>query len=201
MRLGRLVLPCSWLRLTSLIPIVVGVKSSKSPPNLFATTVLWRQGSSSVWRSSAFAGSSRSGSGLALSQAGFALPLPTAASIFLSGLTLETEHLLKNVEPHSVGLDCSYLVARWIQYGFPDVRGRFPDPEINFPDSFLKFPDSLSREFRPKPQRRQRFFGCKRASRGSKSRKFPVFSLMIREFDLESSSHQTASSANLLDAG
>ena len=28
-----------------------------------------------------------------------------------------------------------------------------------------------------------------------KSRKFPVFSLMIREFDAESSSHQTASSA------
>ena len=28
-----------------------------------------------------------------------------------------------------------------------------------------------------------------------KSRKFPVFSLMIRELDVESSSHQTASSA------
>jgi len=34
------------------------------------------------------------------------------------------------------------------------------------------------------------------ASRGSKSRKFPVFSLMIREFDAESILHQTASSAN-----
>jgi len=31
--------------------------------------------------------------------------------------------------------------------------------------------------------------------RALKSRKFPVFSLMIREFDVESSSHQTASSA------
>ena len=38
--------------------------------------------------------------------------------------------------------------------------------------------------------------GPKSGRKRPKSRKFPVFSLMIREFGLESGSHQTASSAN-----
>src|SRR5271156_3876822 len=41
----------------------------------------------------------------------------------------------------------------------------------------------MSREFGEKRERRQSFFGFKQPPRRSKSRKFPVFSLMIREFD------------------
>ena len=78
---------------------------------------------------------------------------------------------------------------------FPVIRRKFPDPPIEFPDNVSKFPVRLSREFRRKPQRRQGFFGRNSAPRWPKSRKFPVFSLMIREFDAESGSHQTASSA------
>ncbi len=78
---------------------------------------------------------------------------------------------------------------------FPVIRRKFPDPPIEFPDNVSKFPVRLSREFRRKPQRRQGFFGRNSAPRWPKSRKFPVFSLMIREFDAESGSRQTASSA------
>ena len=44
-----------------------------------------------------------------------------------------------------------------------------------------------------KTERRQVFFGCNSAPK-SAERKFPVFSLMIGEFDAESSLHKTASS-------
>jgi len=58
----------------------------------------------------------------------------------------------------------------------------FPDQksirEFNFPDTRSKFPVPLSREFRQKPERRRSFFGFKQAPRRSKSRKFPVFSLI-----------------------
>ena len=62
-------------------------------------------------------------------------------------------------------------------------------------DLEAEIPVRLSRVFRQKPERRRGFFGCNPASRGPKSRKFPVFSLMIREFDAENSSPQTASPA------
>ena len=76
---------------------------------------------------------------------------------------------------------------------------KFPDTPTKFPDNVLKFPDPLSREFGYKPERGQGFFACDPVLRRAKSGKFPVFSLMIREFDAESNSHQTASSAIFSD--
>jgi len=73
------------------------------------------------------------------------------------------------------------------QFSFPVIPRKFPDPPI-------KFPDPLSREFGQKPERKQGLFSPKSASGHPKSPKFPVFSLMIREFGAESSSHQTGSS-------
>src|SRR5208337_1198873 len=81
------------------------------------------------------------------------------------------------------------------QCGFPVIRRKFPDPPIKFPDNLSKFPDPLSREFREKPERRKGLFGPNSTPRRPKPRKFPVFSLMIREFDAESSSHRTVPSA------
>jgi len=61
----------------------------------------------------AVAGLVAPGAGVAIRQAGFALPLLTATSLFLSGLTLETEGLLKGVELRGValGLASVFVVA------------------------------------------------------------------------------------------
>jgi len=63
--------------------------------------------------------------GVALRQAGFALPLLTATSLFLSGLTLETEGLLKGVELRglALGLASIYLVAPLAAIGLAHAFG------------------------------------------------------------------------------
>jgi hypothetical protein len=54
---------------------------------------------------------------------------------------------------------------------------------IEFPVPLKQFPVPLNREFRQKPERRQGSFGPSLTANHPKSRKFPVFSLMIWEFD------------------
>jgi hypothetical protein len=53
----------------------------------------------------------------------------------------------------------------------------------------------LSREFARKTRADPQLFGPLSLGSGLKSQEFPVLSLFIREFDPESSSHRTASSA------
>jgi hypothetical protein len=59
----------------------------------------------------------------------------------------------------------------------------------------LKFPVPFSREFSEKDQWWRELSDRLEAQKRPKTRKFPVFSLMIREFHAESSSQQTATSA------
>jgi len=78
---------------------------------------------------------------------------------------------------------------------FPVTAGRFPDQEFIFPDRLSKFPVPISRELSGKPQYLRSFLAGPGARICPKIALFPVFSLMIRESSVESSSHQTASSA------
>ena len=71
--------------------------------------------------------------GVALRSAGFALPLLTAFSLFLSGLVLDTAGLRKDVEPRGValGLVSIYVVAPLLAI----VLSRAIGPPIRGPDS------------------------------------------------------------------
>jgi hypothetical protein len=80
----------------------------------------------------------------------------------------------------------------------PECADRFPDRapirEHRFPVIHLKFPVPISREFSEKAQTPQGIFRGENPNRGPIYAKFPVFSLMIREF-AENGSQQTAPSA------
>jgi hypothetical protein len=99
---------------------------------------------------------------------------------------------LPKIPKAAMSLDFSPRLGR---RGFPVVRRKFPVPPKYFLVRVSKFPVRLSRELRRKPEGRQGLLGCKSGLERPKSREFPVFSLMIREFDAESSLHQTASSS------
>ncbi len=79
---------------------------------------------------------------------------------------------------------------------FAVPRWRFPDSRKEFPVSASNFPVNLRREFVEKPQSLPQFSRWELLSRGLVLTKFPVFSLMIREFVAETGSHRTASSAS-----
>jgi hypothetical protein len=71
----------------------------------------------------------------------------------------------------------------------------FPDRRKEFPVRPLKFPVPLRREFAEKALAEPALFGVRSSRSEPKTAKFPVFSLMIREFDAENGSQQTATSA------
>jgi hypothetical protein len=62
----------------------------------------------------------------------------------------------------------------------------FPDRRKEFPVRPLKFPVPLRREFAEKALVEPALFGARSSRSEAKTAKFPVFSLMIREFDRES---------------
>jgi hypothetical protein len=80
--------------------------------------------------------------------------------------------------------------------GFPVVRRKFPVPAQIIPCSCFKIPCSLESGISTKTSEKKGFFVCETSLGRQESQKFPVFSLVIREFDTETGSRLTASSAN-----
>jgi hypothetical protein len=89
-----------------------------------------------------------------------------------------------------------FVDVEWKFQRFADAEKAFPVPSNHFPVPPKIFAVRLRREFRKKGQLIQAIRAVHQSQKHPESRKFPVFSLGIREFPAENGSLVTAPSAN-----